>query len=269
MNIKKHIPNALTCCNLLCGCFGILAALDTRLDTAFFLVISAAIFDFFDGFAARMLKVSSPIGKDLDSLADMVTFGVLPGFIMYRLLSLILGTADHSDVYVGHDVPYDPSQLLPYLAFLIPVFSALRLAKFNNDPRQTDGFIGLATPSNTLLISSIGYIFYTKIFAIVMSAPNNLQMNEPGTLLQVMMNSWVLIGITVVMSFLLISEIPMFALKFKNFGWKDNEIRYVLLISAVILLILFQLSATPFIIILYILLAVINNTFGKKEKINS
>src|SRR6476620_5300114 len=120
--MTRHIPNFLTCCNLICGCLGIVFVLEGRLVPAAYFVWIAAVFDFFDGFAARMLKVSSPIGKDLDSLADMVTFGVLPGFIMYRMLYLVSGTIYHSDIYVGYDASPGPLQFLPYLAFLIPVF---------------------------------------------------------------------------------------------------------------------------------------------------
>jgi CDP-diacylglycerol--serine O-phosphatidyltransferase len=250
MNIKKHIPNALTCCNLLCGCLGIMFTNSNKLDIAFYLVLVAAIFDFLDGFAARMLKVSSPIGKDLDSLADMVTFGVLPGFIMFHLI----------DSITFHQVDLSTFNLyFPYIAFIIPVFSALRLAKFNNDTRQTDSFIGVNTPANTLLISSLGYIYVTV---------TNSEKGS-GRFFDLLYNSYTLPGLTLLMSILLVSELPIFALKFKNFGWADNKIRYVFLIIAAVLLILFQFFAFPFIIFLYILLSVINNTFSKKEKINS
>ncbi len=250
MNIKKHIPNTLTCCNLLCGCLGILFTNTNRLDVAFYLVLIAAVFDFFDGFAARMLKVSSPIGKDLDSLADMVTFGVLPGFIIFHLIGII----------TLHQANLSAFKLyFPYIAFMIPVFSALRLAKFNNDSRQTDGFIGVNTPANTLLISSLGYIYLT-----VMDSKEG-----PGNFFDLFYNTYTLIGLTLLMSFLLVSELPIFALKFKNFGWADNKIRYVFLIIAAILLILFQFFAFPFIIFLYILLSIINNSITKQKQTNS
>lgn len=268
MNIKKHIPNAITCGNLLCGCFGILACFSGHLDQAFYFIILAAVLDFFDGFAARMLKVSSPIGKDLDSLADMVTFGVLPGFIMYQMMLFVLTNYDPSyginyivnDHYSGPSQPY--ALFYPFLAFLIPVFSALRLAKFNNDPRQTDGFIGVATPTNTLLIASLGYLQYT------LHQPAHQWVTGAGLIQELVTNLYALSGLTVLMSYLLVSEIPMFALKFKNFGWADNKIRYILLISAVVLLILFQLSATPFIILLYLVLSVIDNILTKKKTIH-
>jgi CDP-diacylglycerol--serine O-phosphatidyltransferase len=259
MNIKKHIPNAITCGNLLCGCLGILACFSYRLDLAFYFVILAAILDFFDGFAARILKVSSPIGKDLDSLADMVTFGVLPGFIMYKILWLAIDIENDSAMNGIHF-------LLPYSAFLITIFSAIRLAKFNNDIRQTDSFIGVPTPANTILISSLGYIIGLKFqshssYALQVSPEKEFWFN-------IVHNQYLFVFITIIMSYLLVAELPLFALKFKNFGWADNKLRYIFLIIAMVLLILFQVIALPFIILLYILLSIINNTITKKKAIN-
>lgn len=259
MQLKKHIPNSITCGNLLCGCLGIVASFDNRLDFAFYFVILAAVLDFLDGFAARLLKVSSPIGKDLDSLADMVTFGVLPGFIMFRMIAF-------SSLVLGNEV----SPLFKLVSFIIPVFSALRLAKFNNDPRQTDGFIGLATPANTIFISALGHILFSKF------RPSSnagwqyvLPAADPWKGLQFLNHPYYFCAIAVIMSLLLVSEIPLFALKFKNFGWPDNKIRYIFLIIAAVLLILFQVTALPFIILLYILLSVIVNLTTKKKEINS
>jgi len=238
---------------------GIVASFDNRLDFAFYFVILAAILDFLDGFAARLLKVSSAIGKDLDSLADMVTFGVLPGFIMFRMIAF-------SSLVLGNEV----SHLFKLVSFLIPLFSALRLAKFNNDPRQTDSFIGVPTPASTLFISSLGYILFGKFLpsASGRSLEFILPATDPWKGLQFLNHPYYLCGITVVMSLLLVSEIPLFALKFKNFGWPDNKIRYLFLIIATMLLILFQVTALPFIILLYILLSVIIH-FTTRKKINS
>lgn len=260
MNIKKHIPNAITCGNLFCGCLGIVCASWYRLDLAFFFIILAAFLDFFDGFFARILKVSSPIGKDLDSLADMVTFGLLPGFIMFKLIGLsVLGfnlelaTDVYSTLRVGEPTLREFENLgihsmlpifLPFVAFIIPVFSAIRLAKFNNDARQSDSFIGVPTPANALFISSLGIIYFH---------------------FQPLFNPYTLSALTIVMSYLLIAELPLFALKFKNFGWADNKIRYSFLIISVILLILFQFIAIPFIIFLYIVLSIINNMMNKTK----
>jgi CDP-diacylglycerol--serine O-phosphatidyltransferase len=270
MNIKKHIPNAITCGNLLCGCLGILVTSWYRFDYAFFFILLAAFLDFFDGFFARILKVTSPIGKDLDSLADVVTFGVLPGFIMFRLISLSILKLDihfaqeiYSTFNVG-ELTLDRLQemgiskfsylLLPLFAFLIPIFSAIRLAKFNNDTRQSHSFIGLPTPANGVFIASFAYIMITYF-------------NE-GTnteLLKILANPYFLIGLTILMSYLLIAEIPLFALKFKNFGWNDNKIRFVFLIISILLLIVFHFIAIPFIIFLYITLSAINNSINKKN----
>lgn len=264
MSIIKHIPNAMTCGNLVCGCFGLLFTASYRLDLAFYMIAIAGVLDFFDGFTARILKVSSPIGRDLDSLADMVTFGVLPGFIMYKLIGLVmldfkmdLAIETYSLFRIG--VPatnvIEASGLHPFLiyspfiAFLIPVFSAIRLAKFNNDKRQTNSFIGVPTPANALLIGSLGFLLIQEL-RHEGSADNNPFL---------IFNMYSLLGLTLVMSYLLIAEIPLFALKFSKFGWKSNRTRYLFLISSTALLILFQFTAFPFIIFLYVILSMFSN----------
>jgi CDP-diacylglycerol--serine O-phosphatidyltransferase len=216
--MTRHIPNFLTCCNLLCGCLGIVFVLEGRTVPAAYFVWIACVFDFFDGFAARMLKVSSPIGKELDSLADMVSFGVLPSVVIYKML-------------VAANAP----EYVPYLAFSIAVFSALRLAIFNLDERQTDSFRGLPTPANALFITALPLL--TGIVAIAL------------------FEYWILCAITIVSSYLLVSGIELFALKFKNFSWRDNKIRFTFLTLAVLLLAVLQLAAIPVIILLYIVLS--------------
>lgn len=216
--MKKHLPNFLTCCNLLSGCFGIVLLLENKDIPAAYFVWASCVFDFFDGFVARLLKVSSSIGKELDSLADVVSFGVLPSFVMYKLL----GEAA-------------PDTALPYLAFLIAIFSALRLAIFNVDETQRDTFRGLNTPANTLFISSLPLI----------REGVGEWLYQPITL----------VIITIVFSLLLVSRIEIFALKFKNFSWQDNKIRFIFLILSALLLLLLQQLAIPLIIILYILLS--------------
>jgi CDP-diacylglycerol--serine O-phosphatidyltransferase len=268
MNIKKHIPNAMTCGNLLCGCLGLLFTASFRLDLAFYMICIAAVLDFFDGFTARILKVSSPIGKDLDSLADMVTFGVLPGFVMYKMIALVLlnfQTGLAIDTFTLFQVSEQtlvqlrnlrlgmPEILLPFLAMLIPVFSAIRLAKFNNDKRQTNSFIGVPTPANALLIGSLGLLLYLEVKHEA-EVENNYYL---------FFNLYTLVILTVVMSYLLIAEIPLFALKFKNFGWRTNRLRYTFLISSLALLILFQFTAIPFIIFLYVFLSFVNNVMQR------
>ena len=250
--IKKHIPNALTCGNLLCGCFALVQAFQGDLVRASYLVGIALVLDFFDGFTARMLKVSSAIGKDLDSLADMVTFGVVPGVVMFKMIGNSLNLSIEDGVAKAGWTIYPPdANWISYFAFVITIFSCIRLAKFNNDMRQTDSFIGLNTPSNTMVICSFPLI---KAF-------------QPGfnSLTNVMDNPLFLIVLSFVLSFLLISEIPFFALKFKNFSWSSNKLVYGFLFVSVVLLISLKFVAIPLIILLYILVSIVNNKFLKNK----
>ncbi|UKT66101.1 CDP-diacylglycerol--serine O-phosphatidyltransferase [Pedobacter mucosus] len=218
--MKKHIPNAITCANLFSGCIGIVFAFKGDLQTAAYFVILSGIFDFFDGMVARLLNVKSAIGKDLDSLADMVSFGFLPGIIMFQLLKI----SDYTSEY------------LPYLAFFITVFSALRLAKFNNDERQTEDFIGLNTPMNTLFICSLPFI--AKDYPMVIGS------------------SILLIAITAITSFLLVSEIKIFSLKFNNLSWAKNRFKFIFLIISALLIAILQFAAIPFVLVIYIVLSI-------------
>jgi len=211
--------------NLLCGCLGIVAVFDGAVDQALWYVMIACVFDFFDGFAARLLGVSSPIGKELDSLADMVTFGVLPSLTMYRMIDTL-----------------SPSDYLPYIAFLLAIFSALRLAKFNIDENQKEVFIGLPTPANALFITSLIYI------------PRSFD-----TLISI---DFALAGITIVFSFLLVAPVELFALKFKTFSWKDNRLKFTFLALSVLLLSVWQLSALPFVILTYVAVSLLKNWFS-------
>ena len=252
MNIKKHIPNAITCGNLFCGCLAIVCAFNGNLVWTAYLVGIAAVLDFFDGFVARLLKVGGEMGKQLDSLADMVTFGVVPGVVMYQMMPNHHG----SGLLNGPNECYEQPlvELLFQLSgFIITIFSCIRLAKFNIDTRQTNSFIGVPTPANTILICSIPLI-------------NKFQPEILGFNIQTITgNPYYLIGLTLLMSYLLVAELPLFALKFKNFGWADNKIRYSFLIISEILLILFQFIAIPFIIFLYIVLSIINNMMYKTK----
>jgi len=223
--IKKHIPNFITCLNLFSGCVAVLLAFKGNYQGAFIAILVAAVFDFFDGFAARLLKAYSPMGKELDSLADMVSFGFAPGMIVFSLLT-----------------EANINEWLPYLAFIIPVFSGLRLAKFNIDERQTSSFIGMPTPANAIFWGGL-----TTSFAPFLIS-----------------NVWLIIVLTVLFSYLLVAEIPMFALKVKNLAWKDNQIQYIFLGVTIILLVIFQLNAFAPIIGWYILLSVIAAVFAKK-----
>ncbi len=215
MLILRHLPNALTCCNLLCGCLGIIVVWKGPADHAVWYVIAACVFDFFDGFAARALNVSSPIGKELDSLADMVSFGVLPSLVMYRMIDTL-----------------SSSEWLPYAAFSLAVFSALRLAKFNVDENQKDSFIGLPTPANALFITSLVYLV----------SPWDAFISQ----------DFFLIAITIVFSFLLVAPIELFALKLKSWAWKDNQLKFTFIAFSVLLLGIWQLAAMPFVILTYV-----------------
>jgi CDP-diacylglycerol---serine O-phosphatidyltransferase len=238
--IKKNIPNALTCGNLICGIFGILNVFNDDLIQASIFIGIALIFDWLDGFIARLLHVSSPIGKELDSLADMVTFGVLPAFMM---LKLIEGSCTTGTCTVGLGGFYKP-----YIAFALAVFSALRLAKFNVDTRQSHSFIGVPTPANAMVVASFPLImlFHPEFSKYI------IQFN-------------VLVIYCIVMSYLLVAELPLFALKFKNFGWADNQIKFIFLILSVILLIILKFVAIPAIIFLYVLMSVFQNMMEQKR----
>lgn len=256
--MKKHIPNILTVGNLFCGCVALIRVFEGDLVTAACFVGISLILDFFDGFTARMLKVCSPIGKDLDSLADMVTFGVVPAMVMYKLIimALIKPMMDTVPVTSGWTThPVLTAELshsyLPYLALVIAILSCVRLAKFNNDTRQSDSFIGLNTPSNAMIICSFPLIL--KFHPDLLFATNLIS------------NVWFLCIASIVLSVLLVSEIPFFALKFKNFGWADNKIRFIFLGLAVIALLSFKFVGIPLVIILYILLSIVNNIFLKKK----
>ncbi len=249
MNIKKHIPNAITSGNLLCGCLAILQTFEGNLVWASYLIGIAAVLDFFDGFTARLLKVHSPIGKDLDSLADVVTFGVVPGLIIHRMLEIGY-LVNHQE----YEVIITNSWLL-YIPLLIPIFSAIRLAKFNNDTRQTDSFIGVPTPANAILIASI---------PLIVNWDTQFDLKNCG-LIHFLIQPYTLLALSVIMSYLLVAELPLIALKFKNFGWKGNEIRYIFLGLSLVSLIVFRYLGLTISIFLYIGLSLINNLFFKPK----
>jgi CDP-diacylglycerol--serine O-phosphatidyltransferase len=236
MGITKHIPNAITSMNLLSGCFATILALNGNFKTAFLCIIAGAVFDFCDGLAARALKAYSPMGKELDSLADMVTFGVAPAMIMYRFQA--------------------EANFLVYLPLLIAVFSGLRLAKFNIDTRQSENFIGLATPSCALICGSFAYISQFDLNNIV------------GVFTE---STWLIPACSCVLSLLLVSEIPMFSMKFKKDAPKDLKwTRYAFIAVAVVALAATLLmgrhfsNAILFIFITYILMNIVALPFSKR-----
>ncbi len=228
MAIKKHIPNTITCCNLVSGCVAIAYAFSGNVELSFTWIIIGAVFDFFDGMSARLLNVSSPIGKELDSLADVVTFGVAPSTILFSELSVM-----------SYPAILEPLRsILPFTAYIMAAFSALRLAKFNLDERQALGFIGLPTPANALFWGSL-----------IIGAGKWLE----ATPFMV----FFLLGGILISSWLMVSEIPMFALKFKEWGWKGNQVKYIFLLTCIPLLAIFGLTGLAIIIAWYVIISYI------------
>lgn len=230
--MRKNIPNFLTLLNVFAGSLAVIYALDNRWETMAFFVLMGLIFDFLDGFAARLLKVQSKLGLQLDSLADMVTFGLLPGIVMYQLFRMSLG------VTPGAEQEFDYKFILPFAGFAITLSSAVRLARFNIDERQVSSFIGLPTPANTLLVVSL---------------PMILIFNGNEALNQIILNPWFLLIHTALSSFLLNSGIPLFSLKFKNWGFKDNALRYTFLFVSLIFIGTMKFLSVPAIILFYLL----------------
>lgn len=217
------IPNFITLGNLLCGCLGLISVFEGDLKKASIFIFVALLLDFADGFVARLLHSSSEIGKQLDSLADVVSFGVLPSFIVFKNIET-----------------FSENEYMKYGAFLLAMFSALRLAKFNIDTRQSDSFIGLPTPANGILIATFPFLIDNSDFW-------NKTLN----------NEWFWIGYVVVFSYLLIMELPLFALKFKDYSWAKNKVKFIFLALSAGLLVFFQFAAVPFIIVLYLVFSVL------------
>ncbi len=243
--MKKHIPNFITLLNLFCGSIAVLFAVNGNMIATAIFVFLGIFFDFFDGLLARKLKVQSELGLQLDSLADMVTSGLVPGLVMFHLFNLagsdwIEFSANNT---FGTAFSVSSNNFLPFFGLLITLASAYRLANFNIDVNQTDSFVGLPTPANALLILS---------FPLIMEFQNSDTMNA------IILNKWFLIAITLISSFLLNANIKLLALKFKNWTFKDNAARYILIIIAAILLVVLQFAAIPLIIIAYIIISLLN-----------
>jgi CDP-diacylglycerol--serine O-phosphatidyltransferase len=235
--IKRILPNIITLANLTCGLFAIIFAFQGNLTTASLCIFAGTFFDFFDGLAARLLKVSGELGKQLDSMADMVTFGVAPGFIFFHFMFYL-----NNDIIFRHSMVNESFFFPASLALLIPIFSAYRLAKFNIDTRQTTSFIGLPTPALALFIAAIPHINFDRFPMFV-----DMQF---------------LLIISIIMPILLVVEMPLFSLKIskgENISSRLNIFRILLILSAVILLFVFQFAAIPFIVILYLILSLLNN----------
>ncbi len=235
MLLKRHIPNLITLLNLFCGCIALIFATDRNFEMAFFFVSLGIFLDFFDGFFARLFNVSSPLGLQLDSLADMVTSGVVPGYVMFLMLSEAEGIR--------------PGSFIPYLGFLITLGSCYRLANFNIDTRQTDSFIGLPTPANALFILSLPLIKF----------------GESLLGLELLINPYLLLLISVFSAFILNAEIPLFSLKVKKLGFSGNMLQILFLASSVALLAIFRFVGIPLVILFYIVLSVIVNQRNKSR----
>lgn len=249
--MKKHIPNLITLLNLFCGCIAVVFAVMNQLETAALFVFLGIFFDFFDGLAARVLKVQSDLGVQLDSLADLITSGLVPGIVMYQLLGMSVYGGWNSG-HVLHTATSGPTNvlLLPFLGFVVTLASAYRLAKFNLDENQVSSFTGLPTPANALLILSLPLILFYQ---------NNDILNG------IILNQWFLIGLTFLSAFLLNSNIPLFAFKFKNWGFGDNAPQYVFIAVSLVLLLTLKYLAVPAVIVFYIVFSVLHGlVFGEK-----
>ena len=238
--MKKHIPNTITCLNLISGCIATYWAFQSDYQLALLFIVIGAIFDFFDGMTARLLHVSSPIGKELDSLADDITFGFAPSAIVFSYLQHNMAVAN-SSLFTLHSS-------LPYLTFIMAAFSALRLAKFNLDERQALGFIGLPTPANALFWGSL----------IVGAGDWMKEAPFIGSNLSLVILAGVFIS-----CWLLVCEIPMFALKFKTWGWRGNEIKYIFIVSCIPLLLWLGIAGIAAVIVWYMILSAINTYRSK------
>ncbi|MCB9197852.1 MAG: CDP-alcohol phosphatidyltransferase family protein [Flavobacteriales bacterium] len=252
--MKKHLPNIITLGNLTCGLVALMFIFADQVQIAFYFMCFGLLFDFFDGFVARLLKVSGEIGKQLDSLADLVSFGVVPGFMMFKSIESIVVKMNELD-----ELNYN-FFLLPFIGFLIPILSAVRLAKFNVATNQSDQFIGLPTPANAMFFGSVAVLLSGKI------------LSNYNFVLEIQLLSAILL--VILFSLLLNANLPLIALKFKSFGWKGNEIRFTFLAACLVTILLSLLIsnifvAVPIIILLYLIISIINNITKRKNEIQS
>ncbi|MBC7525115.1 MAG: CDP-alcohol phosphatidyltransferase family protein [Flavobacterium sp.] len=239
MKVKNHIPNLITLLNLFCGCIALVFVFNGNHVLAFTFVCLGIFLDFFDGFFARLFNVSSPLGLQLDSLADMVTSGVVPGAVMFFMLK----NAVHLQNFELDNVDF----LFCLLGFAITLGACYRLANFNIDERQTDSFIGLPTPANALFILSLPLVLNESVIAI-----------------ELFTNKWILIFIVILSTYIMNAEIPLFALKIKNFSFKKYSLQISFLLLSIILLLLLQIVAVPLIIVLYVFISILKTIFFKK-----
>jgi CDP-diacylglycerol--serine O-phosphatidyltransferase len=247
-NIVSSIPNSITLLNLVAGCFSIVFAMQGQLQMAAICIFIGGVFDFMDGLAARVLKAYSELGKMLDSMADMVTFGIAPAIIMFQLLRTAWLTAHPMSIFDSNSFS---TIWVPSIAFLIAVFSGLRLAKFNIDTRQSESFIGVPTPAMAFFVASFPLILlYHPEFK------------------SILINTYTLLATTVILSGLMVAEIPMLSFKFKNLTFSNNRSRFILLAISILLIVIFQIAAYPLIFIFYVLLSIIDNSLSKRQSTN-
>jgi len=239
-NIFFWVPNAITSLNLICGSLAVFFAINAQLGWAAVFIFAAAIFDFLDGFSARLLKAYSTIGKELDSLADLVSFGLAPAAMVFTMIQLALFGKINQIQYINAN----PSQwILLFSSLIITVSGAFRLAKFNTDDRQSEGFLGMPIPANAIFFASLGLI---------------IEIGEKEEIVSFILNKYTLLISIFACSFLMVSELPMFNLKFKNLKLKENALRYLFLGVTILMLIFLHIYALPLIIIWYIFLSVIS-----------
>jgi len=247
--MKRHIPNLITLLNVFCGCVATVFAVLNQLELAALFVFLGIVFDFLDGLAARLLNAKSELGLQLDSLADMITSGLVPGIVMFQLLGMSMTGGWNLDFHseVSGSMIWTGMKIaaLPFLGFLITMASAYRLAKFNIDEDQANSFIGLPTPANALLILSLPLILYYQ---------------NSDLLGRLILNQWFLIGMTILSAFLLNANIKLFALKFENWSFKDNALRYIFILVSLVLLITLKFLAVPIIIGFYIISSLVTNS---------
>tara|TARA_R110001583_G_scaffold41445_1_gene131900 strand:- start:166 stop:897 length:732 start_codon:yes stop_codon:yes gene_type:complete len=242
MLIKKHIPNIFTLLNLLSGTIAVIYAVNNDLVTAAYLVFLGIFFDFFDGFFARLLDVQGELGKQLDSLADVVTSGLVPGIVLFQLFQAKnLIVVETTEIVTWESENFE---FLPFFGLLVTLAAAYRLAKFNIDERQTSSFIGLPTPAAAL---------------VVLSLPLILEFSSIDVATTLIENNWFLMVLTLLLCYLMNAEIPLFSLKFKDYSWKNNKVKFVFILVTLLLIVLFQFVAIPIVIVLYVLMSMFQN----------
>jgi CDP-diacylglycerol---serine O-phosphatidyltransferase len=245
-NMFFWVPNTITALNLVSGSLAVFFGINGQLGWAAVFILAAAVFDFMDGFSARLLKAYSSIGKELDSLADMVSFGLAPAAMVFTMLQLTLFGKYQQIQFIEANW----SQWITlFTSLVITIAGAFRLAKFNTDDRQSEQFLGMPIPANAIFFASLGLI---------------LELGTERSIVPIILNKYILLSSIFACSFLMVSELPMFSMKFKNLNLKENAIRFLFLGTTILMLIFLQIYALPLIIIWYVLLSTITYLTGIK-----